>query len=170
MESCLITCHIVNTISLVIPTALILNIKREAINLPILYIWLCFMSVCAGQGEGHLSAWLNVSMQQSLANHRCLSCCANMRRPRSRTVCREDSFGWYSASLHAYVMCTCKLRHSWTHGCMLGKLVEFLKNAINIQRANYMFLFRLWGSERGVKNHDEMDLLTSLLEQFFLNN
>lgn len=55
--------------SLVMPTSL--NIKREAIIPAILYIWLCFMSACGGQGEGHPSAWLNVSMQPGRANRSC---------------------------------------------------------------------------------------------------
>lgn len=80
VESCLIIRHIINTMSLVMPTALLLNIKREAIILLILYIWLSFMSVCGGQGEGHPSA-LNVSMLPSFANGSWLPNCTNERRP-----------------------------------------------------------------------------------------
>ena len=45
VESCLIICHIINTTSLVILSALVLNIKRGVIIPAIPHIWLCFMSV-----------------------------------------------------------------------------------------------------------------------------
>lgn len=66
---------------LVMPGALILNIKREAIILPILYTWLCFISVCSGWGDGHPSAWLNVSMQSCFVNRSWLPNCTNEERP-----------------------------------------------------------------------------------------
>lgn len=160
VESCLIIGHIINTMSLFMPTALILNIKREVIIPAILYTCLCFVRVCGGQGEGHPSAWVNVSMPQSLANGSCLPNCTNEWRPRSRTACQADWSGWF-ASLHATRF---MLR---ANGCITAQMgtcwrnrVVFLKNVISVQGAKWMFFFNLQSSESRVKLHNEADLLT----------
>lgn len=120
VKSCLIICHIINTMSLVMPTALILNIKKEVIIPAILHTWLYFVCVCGGQGEGHPSAWVNVSMPPSLANRSCcqlLPNCTNERRPRSRTACQGDWSGWF-ASLHVHASCYMQMdasMHRWVH-------------------------------------------------------
>lgn len=77
----------------------------------------------------------------------------------ARKIAPTDSSQVCMHMLHA-----CKWMHT---GPRRGNWLSFWR--INVQRANWMFLFNLCGSETGVKHHNETDLLTLLVDQLKKN-